>query len=442
MRWRFTLLLSLAAAGGMRPALALDLLEVYELARQGDPQFQQAVAAQQVAREQRPQAISGLLPELSLRADAAENRQDVESGGFGGEGEFSFRSHSYRLSLVQPVLRVERLFRLKQAGSRVSQAEAELEAARQDLALRAATAYFGMLAAEDALGFAVAEKKSLARQLEQARQRFEAGLTAITDVQEAKAGFDRAAAEEITAQNQVDTAREALLEITGQSAGGRFAALAGLGAEMPLLRPEPDDISAWSAAALRRNLAVVAARHAVDAARAEVRSRFADRLPTVDLIASHGFDKSGGRFGASEGTDSAVGLELNVPVFQGGRAGSRVREARHELERRLQALEQARRRAQRDTRQAYLGVISGISRVKALNQALVSTETALQATETGFQVGTRTAVDVVAAERDASRARRDLARARYDYLLDSMRLKLASGTLSGADIRHISAWLE
>ena len=434
-----SLALSLPAAGG-GPAAAggVGLLEIYELAHDSDPQFRQAVAARQEAGERRPQARALLLPEVSLRADALRNEQDIERGGFGDVGKFSFSSRSYRLSLTQPVLRVERLFGLRQAGSRVAQAEAELEAARQALVIRVAAAYFDALAAEDSLRFAAAERKSLARRLEQVKQRFEVGLTAITDMQEAQAGFDRAVAEALTAQNDLDNAREALREISG----AYFSVLAGLGAEMPLLRPQPDDIEAWNEAAMTGNLSVLAARHAVDAARGEVRRRLADRLPTVDLVASHGFDKSGGRFGASEGSDSAVGLELQVPVFRGGLAGSRAREARHGLERRLQALEQARRQAQRDTRQAFLGVLSAISRVQALKQAALSSETALQATEAGFQVGTRAAVDVVAAERDASRARRDLARARYDYLLNSMRLKQASGTLSVADLRHIDGWLE
>ncbi|MGI9228917.1 MAG: TolC family outer membrane protein [Gammaproteobacteria bacterium] len=422
-----------------RPTHAIDLLDIYEYARSGDPQFKQAEAARRVVREQRPQAIARLLPDLSFSADTVTNEQNnMQEGDFGQQGKVTFNSRGYRLSLTQPAFRWDRLVGLRQAGSRILQAEAELSAARQGLILRTTEAYFNVLAAEDTLAFADAEEKSLGRQLEQVRQRFEVGLTAITDVQEAQAGHDRAVADAITAQNSVDDAREALREITGEY----FSDLAGLGKNMPLLRPEPDDIDNWTDTALEQNLSVTAARHAVDTARTEIKRQFAGHLPTLDIVASHGFGKTGGRFGSSESTTSAVGLELNMPVFQGGLVNSKVREARQQLQQQLQGLERTRREAQRDTRQAFLGVLSGISRVLALQQAVVSSETALQATEAGFEVGTRTAVDVVAAERDTFEARRDLARARYDYLLDSMRLKQASGTLAGDDIGHINTWLE
>lgn len=418
--------------------VANDLLDIYEYARNSDPQFKQVAASRLAVQEQRPQAFSQLLPNVSFRADTISNDQDIETSGFGAGGDVSFNSHSYRLALTQPVFRRDRFVGLKQATSRIQQAEAELTAARQDLILRTTEAYFNVLAAEDTLSFAQAEKKSLSRQLEQAKQRFDVGLTAITDVQEAQAGFDRAFAEEIAAQNNVDNAREALREITGEY----FSDLAALGKNMPLLRPDPDNINEWTDTALNQNLSVIAALHAVDTSRTEIKRQFAGHLPTLDIVASHGFDKSGGRFGAFESTTTTVGLELNVPIFQGGLVNSRVREANQRLEEQIQRLEQARRDAQRNTRQAFLGVISGISRVKALNQAVISSETALQATEAGFEVGTRTAVDVVAAERVTSQARRDLARARYDYLLDSMRLKLSAGTLSTDDINHINSWLD
>ncbi len=438
IRSGFTLCLIMACCA-LPPlyAAASDLLDVYEYARNGDPQYQQAIAARRATQEQRPQAISRLLPEVSFRADARQHEQDITRAGFGADGAISFNSQSYRLALIQPVFRRDRFLGLQQADSRILEAEAELIAARQELMLRTTAAYFDVLAAADTLNFAQSEKKSLSRRLEQARQRFDVGLTAITDVQEAQAGFDRALAEEIAAQNNVDNAREALREITG----AYFPTLAALGQHMPLVRPTPDVIDEWTDTALQQNLSVIAASHAVNTARAEIKRQFASHLPTLDIVANHGFDKSGGRFGDFETTASMIGLELNVPIFQGGLVNSRVREVKQRLQARLQGLEQARRDAQRHARQAFLGVIAGISRVDALKQAVRSSETALQATEAGFEVGTRTAVDVVAAERVTSQARRDLARARYDYLLDSMRLKLAAGTLSAADISHINTWL-
>ena len=420
-------------------AYTADLVEIYGYALDSDPQYRQVAATKRAVMETRPQALAQLLPSLSFRANAFTNEQEIDSifNPIGQEGKVTFGSHGYSLDLTQPLFRGDRIIQYLQADNRIQQADAELVAAEQDLILRATTAYFEVLAAYDNLGFAEAEKKSLSRQLDQATQRFDVGLTAITDVQEARAGYDRAFAAEIAAKNNVDNAREALRSITG----AYFSELAPLGETMPLLSPQPEEIETWTGAALEQNLNVLAAQHAVDNARREIKRQQAGHLPTVDMVARHNLDKSGGRFGSVESTTSSVGVQLNVPLFQGGYVSSRVRETHERLNAELERLEQARRNAQRLTRQAYLGVISGISRVNALEQAVLSSETALQATEAGFEVGTRTAVDVVAAERATSQARRDYARARYDYLLDTLRLKQASGSLSAQDLSQVNRWL-
>lgn len=424
---------------GVSPCYSTDLLEIYQHALNSDPQYRQVAATKRAVMEQRPQALAQLLPSLSFSANAFTNEQEIDSifNPIGQEGKVSFGSHGYSLDLTQPLFRGDRIIQYLQADNLIQQADAELIAAQQDLILRTTTAYFGVLAAYDNLGFAEAEKKSLSRQLDQAKQRFDVGLTAITDVQEAQAGYDRAFAAEIEARNNVDNAAESLREITGTY----FSELAPLGDTMPLLSPQPAEIETWTGAALDQNLNVLAAQHAVDNARREIKRQQAGHLPTVDMVARHSLDETGGRFGSVESTTSSVGVQLNVPIFQGGYVNSRVRETHERLNAELEGLEQARRNAQRLTRQAYLGVISGISRVKALNQAVVSSETALQATEAGFEVGTRTAVDVVAAERATSQARRDYARARYDYLLDTLRLKQASGSLSAEDLSQVNRWL-
>ena len=421
------------------PVFPVDLLEIYGYALDSDPQYQQVAATRRAVLEQRPQALSQLLPSLSFSANAFTNEQEIDSifNPLGQGGKVTYGSHGYSLDLTQPLFRGDRIMQYLQADNRIKQADAELMAAEQDLILRTTEAYFEVLAAYDNLGFAEAEKKSLSRQLDQAKQRFDVGLTAITDVQEAQAGHDRAFAAEIEARNNVDNAWEALREITG----AYFSDPAVLGDTMPLVSPQPEEIDAWTGAALEQNLNILAARHAVDTARREIKRQKAGHLPTVDMVARHSLDESGGRFGSIESTTSSVGVQLNVPLFQGGYVSSRVRESHERLDAEMQRLEQARRNAQRLTRQAYLGVISGISRVKALNQAVVSSETALLATEAGFDVGTRTAVDVVAAERATSQARRDYARARYDYLLDTLRLKQASGSLSPQDLQEVNRWL-
>ena len=420
-------------------AYAVDLLEIYGHALDSDPQYRQVAATQRAVLEQRPQALAQLLPTLTFSANAMTNEEDIttEFNPIDRTGKVSYGSHGYSLDLSQPLFRGDRIMGYLQADNLIRQADAELIAARQDLIVRTTRAYFEVLAAYDNLGFAEAEKKSLSRQLDQAKQRFDVGLSAITDVQEAQAGYDRAFAAEIEARNNVDNTQEALREITGVY----ISDLALLGETMPLLSPQPEEIETWTGAALEQNLNVLAARHSVDSARREVKKQQAGHLPSVDMVARHSLNSTGGRFGSYESESSSIGVQVNVPLFSGGFVSSRVRETRERLNAELERLEQARRNAQRLTRQAYLGVISGISRVKALKQAVVSSETALEATEAGFEVGTRTAVDVVAAERATSQARRDYARARYDYLLDTLRLKQASGSLSVEDLSEVNRWL-
>lgn len=420
------------------PVLAVNLEDVYAIAETSDPQFKQVAAAKRAILEQRPQALAGLLPTASLNANTASNDQDINVEGLGASGKNSFNSHGYSLNVSQPLFRLDRYVQLRQASSMIRQADAELSSAQQDLMLRVSEAYFNVLAAEDSLQFAQAEKKSLSKQLDQAKQRFEVGLTAITDVQEAQAGYDLAVSQEIVAENEIDNANEALRAITGEY----ISNLNGLNDGLPLLSPQPADIDTWTDTSLQQNLDVLSATYAVDTAREEIRLRKTGHLPTLDLFATHAYDSSGGRFGASTIRSTVVGLELNVPLFQGGFVSSRAREAEQRLDEQLQRLEQARRQAQRLTRQAYLGVISGISQVKALNQAVISSETALLSTQAGFEVGTRTAVDVVATERTTSQARRNHSRSKYDYILNTLRLKRAAGVLSTTDLTQLSEWLK
>ncbi|MEQ8495164.1 MAG: TolC family outer membrane protein, partial [Gammaproteobacteria bacterium] len=316
-------------------------------------------------------------------------------------------------------------------------AQLEVVVARQDLLLRVAERYFEVLAARDSLQFARAAKQSLERQLEQARQRFEVGLIAITDVQEAQAGYDRALADEISAQNAIENAIEALREVTASYHDDLLV----LGDDMPLLVPEPQDIDAWTNTAIEHNLEIAASLVATDIAREEISRQTAQHYPTLDIVGGHNFNRAGGRFGSAKVHQSEINLELNLPLYSGGRVLSQTREAEHEHRATLDRLEQSRRAVQRDTRQAYLGVITRISSVKALEQAVVSSTTALESTRAGFEVGTRTAVDVVAAERVLSEAKRDLARARYDYIIDMLRLKKAAGSLSPEDLAAANSWL-
>ena len=429
---------TLAFAGSICDARN-DLLSILEIAEQMDPEYREAQAQALSVAENVPQAKAALfLPTLSFSTGTARVRQDIENAStFGTGGRISFATENYRIDLSQPIYHHDRFIALKQADKRLQQAQLEVLAARQELMIRVSERYFDVLAARDNLDFAQAEKESLLRQLEQAQQRFDVGLIAITDVQEAQAGYDRALASEISALNQVENTNEALREVTESY----HIDLAPLGDTLPLVVPEPIDIEAWTQTALTKNLELTAAELASQIARDEIQMQHAQHFPTLDVTGGHGWNKQGGRFGSTSVTQGDIGIELNLPIFEGGRTVSRTRQAEHDHRVALERLEQTHRAVYRQTREAYLGVVSQISSVKALRQAVISSETALESTRAGFEVGTRTAIDVVAAERGLSQARRDYARSRYDYILETLRLKQAAGSLRPEDIAIANSWL-
>ena len=407
-------------------APAANLIEVFESALASDPEFLAAGADHRAAQEGRPQALAGLLPNARMSFETRWNERQYAT---------DYRSDSLAVEVEQPIYRRDRRVALVQADSRIARADALYAAARQDLMVRVAERYFRVLEAEDELSFARATMEAFEQQLAQSRQRFEVGLIAITDVEEAQAGFDLSRAQLISAENALDIAREALREMTGQYE----ERLAPLGA-MQLVTPEPADIDRWTETALERNLRLRAARHDTETARREIDRLRAGHLPVLDAVGSFGLnDSESSPTGATRRAN--VGLRLNLPLYSGGSILSRTRESRHRYQRTLDVLERERRRAQRETRDAWLGIDSGISRVQALEQAVRSSETAAEAVEAGFQVGTRTSVDVLDAQRELFRARRDLSEARYGYVLDVLRLKRAAGTLSEEDLRQISIWL-
>ena len=415
----------LVAASPAAPAE--NLVEVFRLALTSDPEFLAAGAIHRAALEVRPQARADLLPNASVSVDRLWNDTQGRRP--------DFRSDNATLEVGQPIYRRDRRIALAQADSRIARADALYAAARQDLVVRVAERYFGVLEAEDELGFARATLEAFEQQLAQSRQRFEVGLIPITDVEEAKAGFDLSRAQLIAAENALDIAREALRETTGKYQ----EELARL-SEMHLVTPEPEDIDKWTEIALDRNLRLLAARHATETARREIERIQAGHSPTLDAVGSFGLNNDS-TSGVGQTRPVTVGLRLNISLYAGGSILSRTRESRHRHQQTLDVLERERRRAQRETRGAYLGVNSGISRVHALEQAVRSSQAAAEAVEAGFQVGTRTSVDVLDAQRDLFRARRDLSEARYGYVLDVLRLKRAAGTLSEDDLGLIAIWL-
>ncbi len=450
------ILFALTSLGSMLlplPAAAEDLVDIYQLALERDPQLKAAAAARAAVLESRPQAFAALLPQASGSANVARNRQDIDDRDpptmedTGGEVEreffpddtFYFNSKGYNLNITQPVYHHDLWIQLRQADSRIAQANAEYGAAEQALVLRVSDAYFNVLAAIDNVAFTRAEKSAIDRQLKQAKERFDVGLSAVTDVQEAQARYDLATAQELAAVNEVANAREALREITGSD----HEDLLTLGELNVLQPPQPQDIDAWVDTALNQNLQLAAAAAAVEIARKEVDRIRAGHLPTVDALLTHDFDGigNGSNFGDRDNADTIVSLQVTVPFYQGGAVVSRTRQAEALLRQNREELEQARRAAERQSRQAYLGILSTISTTQALKQAVASNTTALEAAEAGSEAGTRTLVDILDAQTNLYRAQRDYARARYDYVLNGLRLRQAAGTISPADLDAINQLL-
>ena len=335
---------------------------------------------------------------------------------------------------------------LRKANKTVAQAEVDYLAAEQDLIIRVASAYFNILAAEDTLESEQAARQSIEKQLDQAQKRFEVGLIAITDVQEAQAAYDQSIANEIIAKRSLATAKESLRSITDSYPGK----LKKPGNDLPLIMPNPQRENDWVDTSLEQNLSLMSAEVGVEIAKSEIKIQRSGHLPTIGVQAarrdtdtdSFRSDSGGALSPAdSENINEGVGIQMTLPLYSGGQVRSRVKQAvaRHRASK--EKLERVARETTKVARDSYLGVISGIATVKALQQSVMSSATALQATEAGYEVGTRTTVDVLDARRRLFSAQKNLAISKYDYILNILKLKQAAGTLNVQDLEQINGWL-
>lgn len=408
---------------------AADLEEVYEQARQYDAEYSAARYDLEAARQVIPIARSTLLPQLSFGGEAGLSTQ-------ADDGESSYGETALSLSLRQTLFNRTYGKTLDQAEISVMQAEAQYAALGQALILRVATAYFEVLRSQAILEFSQSELEAISRQLEQAERRFDVGLVPITDVRSAQAQHDLAVAQEIAANNQLSTAREALVLISGVDT----ESLALLADDLPLLPPEPADIDAWVDQALDQNLELMIARYAEESSRTQIAIERAGRYPTLDLVGTAASSTTEQELRSD--TDVAqIQLQLSIPIITGGRINAQVAQARALAESSGEQLLAQERATTQQTRDGYRGVQASISRVKALRQALESTRKSAEATEAGFRAGTRTSVEVLQALRDTYSARSDYAGARYDYIINSLNLKAASGTLSESDLLAVNRFL-
>lgn len=426
-----TLWLSLIAC---QPLQAQDLVGIYGLALQQDAELQIAEANYLSAIEAVPLARADSRPQIFFNANAQV--QESEISGFGSSSSDSL---GYSVNLTQSLYDTDTVASINSAEARAAAAQADLFAAREALIIRVAQAYFDILAAKDNVDFAYAERNATEQQLEQAQKRFEVGLIAITGVHEAQARFDSAVAQAIAAENLLETSYQALGLITGDPT---IRDLFRLADEIRLELPEPADIDAWVGHAMVNNRALLASKENLNAARFDRERADKNRNPTLDLTASFSDVDSNDDFrGDLDQEDITVGVQLQIPLTTGGRISAERAQSEADYRSAQNSVLLQSRLAAQSSRTAYLDVVSGISQVRAFKQALESSNVALEATQAGFDVGTRTAVDVLDSLRETYRAQRDYAGSRYDYILSTLRLRQAAGLLGDDHLFEINRWL-
>jgi outer membrane protein len=471
MKKPFKIAVSVLAVALSTNVFADNLLDVYRLAKDGDPTFLASEAGTLASSERVNQSMAGLLPQLSGSYSISKSSSDSsgtttvigaiddpatpedESQPRNSANSSDTTSNGYSLSLNQEIYNHSTWLGLRQSEKRELQSKINHEGSKQDLIVRAAEAYFNVLAAQDSVAFSKAETEAVSKELAQTKQRFDVGLIAITDVHEAQSRYDLAIANQIAAQNGLDNSHELLQQITGQY----HYDLLTLKDDIPLRNPEPENIKEWVKRAESNNISLKASKVGMEIAKQSIDISQAGHYPTLGLSASYSdgdgdTDAEGTQFfgdlpiTSSTNRDgnqenSSISLNLNIPIYSGGRTNSQVEEAQHLYVQASHNLEAERRRAVSLTRSSYLGTVAAVSSVKALKQAVVSAEKSLEATQAGFEVGTRTIVDVLQQTQILFNSKRQYARARYDYVLNILRLKQATGLLTEDDLAAVNKLL-
>ena len=422
-------------------AQGIDLIGFYHDAVGYDAQFASARASLDAGREALPQARAGLLPVIGLSANTMHNDVDYRPKGPVPGANPKYNSNGWTVNLTQPLFRWDRFAGYGQAEAKVAQAEAQFGLAQQDLIVRAAQAYFDVLQAEESLGANEANKKAISEQLDEARRSFEVGTKTIVEVNDAQARHDLAMAQEIVARNDLAVKNEQLRLLAGK----RYDSVKNLRSGIEISRPQPDNIDKWVESAEAGYFGVQAAQAQVNIQEKEVSRQRAGHLPALDLVATRGRSSQGGDVVTGFGSDTnstTVGLQLAIPLFSGGGVASAVDQAVALKSKAAADLDNTRRMAALQARQSYLGVVSDLSQVKALEAALVSSQSALDSNKLGFEVGVRTNIDVLNAQSQYYSTRQQLVKSRLDTLAALLRLKYAAGTLSEADLAAINNLLE
>jgi outer membrane protein len=429
----------LALAGGAR---AEGMLELYRLALKKDPRFAAARFEHEASRKSTNAAAGSLLPSIVANYESTRERQNIISSQTAviSAGSQDFPIENWSLTITQPLFKLGAWERLGQAQAAERQALAQRVAAQHVLMVRVASAYLGVLAAQDSLEFAVAERTAVSQQLQLAKERVARGLATIVNLHDAQARASQTEAQEVEARSTLEDAQQAMREILGQLPRGFMP----LREEMPVVPPDPLQVDPWIDTALQQNPGLEAKRQAAEVAAQEVRKQRAGHAPTLNLVGSYNNrDQGGTLFGGGSHVETRdLTLQLRVPIFDGGSINAVTEEAAYRYDKALQEIEAEARAVDRQTRAAHQGVLAAISRVQALQQGTVAQQSALSAKQKSYRAGLLTLLAVLDAERDLNFARRDYAKARYDYVLNRLKLKQANGTLSDADLEAVDRLLK
>ncbi len=438
-----TLAIALGAAmGGVLPAAAEDLVQIYHEAIANDPTLASARAAWLATQENVPQARANLLPSVTLAGNAnyTDFRERLHTDPSLAFSQ-NYPQYQYTVTASQPLYRKQNLVALDQAKQTLGQSDYVLSSAQQDLIVRVAQAYFDVLLARFNIELTESQKAAVSENLAQAKRNFEVGTATITDTNDAQAKYDQIVAQEISTRNDLDNKLAALRAIIGRAP----KELKRFNAKYDPQLPTPNALEAWIDAALRDNSQVRIAQSNYDIAVLEVDRQRAGHYPTLDLVGSFNQGYAGASssvsltsFAAFDARQGQIGVQLNVPLYLGGSIDSKVRQAVASLEKARQDLEAARRTAELSAQTAFTGVTSGVAQVKAFGQALVSAQVSYDSTKLGLEVGVRTNLDVLNQQQQVYQTRFNLAQSYYNFLVSSLKLKQAVGTLSEADVEEIN----
>lgn len=443
----FSLSLSLAVHSAFAAdAVRQDLLSIYLQAKSNDSTWASARSAQAAAQEKLVQGKALTLPTVGFSANANHSDTNLEYKNAGsafarqGGGNENFDTYSYSLNINHPLYRKQNTVQYEQSKTQVAQADEILNGARLDLMMRTAQAYFDVLTSQDKIDLIIAQKAAITKQLEQAKANFEVGTSTITDVHEAQARYDLLIAQEIAARNDLEIRKRSILAIIGKMPEDLTPAKEALIATIPA----PQEMEQWVAIAEQNNPQLRIQQQSLTYAGQEVERTHAGHLPTLDAVGNFTDTRSNGSANgiASDSQSVSIGLQLQMPLYQGGAISSREREAVTNQQKAREDVETARRKATLDTQQAYLNVSSAVASVKAYEQALASSQSSLDSTSLGYEVGVRTSVDVLNAQQQYYSAKRDLLEARYNWLLSVIKLKGVAGVLTDNDFAETNRMLE